>query len=118
VPKLIFELDDLVSPENLGNYLAAHTVLTAVQSSERNANSTYQFDLGEMYRSIIDYINSLPECQCKCKNCCNYEDCGSRRNIENCNIEISVTKRLNIEDCDIEICELKLCNIEDCDINM
>jgi len=107
MPALIVELVDLVAPENIGNYLAVNVVHVPVQTSERDRDRTYKFDLGAMYRNIIDYVDSLHNtndgCQCKCNNCCNYDDCESKR---------------NIEDCDIEIYELELRNVEDCDINI
>jgi hypothetical protein len=58
MPRLILELENLVRPEQLGNYLASNVVNTAVQTRERGrGNETYQLDLGEMYRSMIHYVN-------------------------------------------------------------
>jgi hypothetical protein len=58
MPALTVELVDLISPENIGNYLAVNQVVVPVQTSERDRDRTYKLDLGAMYRSLIDYVDS------------------------------------------------------------
>lgn len=59
MPRLTLELENLAAPGTLGQYLENPNiqVMTAVQTTQRGkGNQTFQMDLGEMYRNIMDFV--------------------------------------------------------------